>query len=54
MKNFKFNWRQIELIQDCVAIVTGNRRLYGYDIRELLELMDSIEKQIITKNDGSK
>lgn len=54
MKNFKFNKEQIELIQDCIALVIGNKRHYGDDIRELLELMQSIENQIITKNDGSK
>lgn len=54
MKNFKFNKEQIGLIQDCIALVIGNKRHYGDDIRELLELMQSIENQIITKNDGSK
>ena len=54
MKIFKFNKEQVELIQDCIALVIGNKRHYGDDIRELLELMKSIENQLIIKKDGSK
>lgn len=54
MKTFKFNKQQMELIQDCIAIVIGNKRHYGDDIRELLELMHSIENQLTNKKDGSK
>lgn len=54
MRELKLNKEQIELIQDCIALVIGNKRHYGDDIRELLELMDSIDKQLITRKDGSK
>jgi hypothetical protein len=48
------NKDQLDLIQDCIALVIGNKRHYGDDIRELLELMDSIDKQLIIRKDGSK
>lgn len=54
MKLFKFNKQQVTLIQDCIALVIGNKRHYGDDIRELLELMNNIDNQLIEKKDGSK